>query len=168
MTTIIRIQRLLWLLLVGVSLPLQADTASLTQTGHESVELSPPLTDLVRENLLHIFDSSDFHQMQGGALPVKTQKQIGEQLKRVEAGANIELQLDEAARIVVEGTVLKAIRMWVSIRESDGFVYDWILLQPSGDLVSLTKAKGELVVQFAPTVLHLLKQISEQGTAPNP
>lgn len=161
MTTIFRIQKLLWLLLIGLSSPLQADTVSLTQAGHKSVELSPPLTDLVRENLVHIFDSSDFHQMQGGVLPVKTQKQIKEQLKRVEAGSNIELKFDEAARIVVEGTDLKAKRMWVSIRESDGFVYDWILLLPSGDLVSLAKAKGELVVQFAPTVLHLLKQISE-------
>lgn len=47
--------------------------------------------------------------------------------------------------------------MWVSIREPDGFVYDWILQQPDGDLVSLTKVRGELVAQFAPHVLRLLK-----------
>lgn len=154
-------QILLCTILLGLNFPLQADTASFTQSKYESVNLSPTLTDFVRENLIHIFDSSNFHQMQGGSLPVKSQKQIKEQLERVKSGSFIELDLDEPARVVVEGTELKAMRMWVRIRESDGFVYDEILQQPNGDLVALEKTRGELVVQFAPHILRLLKPNSE-------
>lgn len=74
-----------------------------------------------------------------------------------ESGSHIELELKDPVRILVESTEVKATRTWVRIRESDGFVYDEILHQPNGDLVSLSKLRGELVVQFAPYVLRLLK-----------
>ncbi|MGJ8653184.1 MAG: hypothetical protein ACSHX8_07915 [Opitutaceae bacterium] len=148
---------LLCFILLGGNHTLQADIVYLNQRGHARVELSPAQTDFFRENLIHIFDSSNFHQMQGGALPVKSQKQLKQQLESVQSGSFIELRLDEPARIVVEGTELKATRMWVRIRESDGLVYDWILQQPNGDLVSLEKARGELIVQLAPHIIRLLK-----------
>lgn len=167
MTTTLKIKSFLCFLIFGLSVSVQADTASLTRSGDESSKLSAPLTDFVRENLIHIFDSSNFHQMKGGDLPSKTQKQIEKQLKKVKSGSYIELKLDESARIVVEGTDLKVMRMWVSIRESDGFVFDWILQQPNGELVSLAKPRGELVTQFAPHVLNLLKSSKKQAVKPD-
>lgn len=148
-------------LLLAFGSHLYADTAYLSLEGNEKTKLDSSETDFVRENLIHIFDSSNFHQMQGGALPVKPKLQIEEQLERVQSGSFIELDLDEPARIVVEGTELRAKTMWVRIRESDGFVYDWIFQQSNGNLVSLEKARGELVVQFAPHILRLLKPNSE-------
>ena len=156
-------QILLCLILLGLNSSLQADTISIKQSGYNVVELSPSQTDFFRENLIHIFDSSNFHQMQGGALPVKTQKEIQKQLERVKSGSFIELALDEPARIVVEGNQLKAQKLWVSIRESDGYVYDWIFQQPNDDLVALQKARGELVVQFAPHILHHLNQAANKA-----
>ncbi|MGJ8677866.1 MAG: hypothetical protein ACSHX0_10140 [Akkermansiaceae bacterium] len=153
-----KLHGLFCLFLLSLSCRLEADTVHLNQSGHETRELSESLTDCVRENLIHIFDSSNFHLMKGSVLPTKSQSQIQEQLKKVKSGSYIELDLDEPARIVVEGTVLKAMRMWTSIRESDGFVYDWILQQPNGDFVSLAKPRGELILQFAPHILHLLNQ----------
>lgn len=106
--------------------------------------------------------------MKGSVLPHRSQKQIREQLKKVKSGSYIELDLDEPARIVVEGNVLKATRMWTRIRESDGFVYDWILQQPNGDFVSLAKPLGYLSVQFAPQVLSLLNQEANKSEMATP
>jgi len=138
---------------------------SVVKNGEENINLTSSQENFVRDYLIHIFDSSQFHQMQGGELPVKSQKQIKEDLEKIKSGSFIELRLNEPARIVVEGTELKATRMWVRIRESDGFVYDWILQQQNGELASLAKPRGELVVQFAPYILRLLKPSSEAQMA---
>ena len=119
-----------------------------TDLGHlifkegKKIELDQRETDFVRENLVHIFDCSNFHQMQGGALPVRTEEEIKEQIQKVKSGLHIELTLDESTRIVVENEALQMGKMWVSIRESDGFVYDWIFETPDGNLISLSEARG--------------------------
>jgi TusA-related sulfurtransferase len=163
----IRIKTLVILLVMGLCCPLQADTASITITGPERIELSAALTDLVRENMIHIFDSSNFHQMPGGILQPKTQKQIEEQLEKIKSGSYIEVLLDEPARIVVESSDLKATCLWASITESNGVVTAWILKQPNGQLVSLYKPRGELALQFGPHVLSILKPQSEQAAPRN-
>jgi len=142
---------------------LQVDAVSVIKNGETKIKLTSSQANLVRDYLIHIFDSSQFHQMQGGELPVKSQKQIKDDLERLKSGSFIDLRLDEPARIMVENKELKAKRMWVRIRETDGFVYDQILQQPDGDLVSLAKARGELVALFAPHVLGLLRQTTEDG-----
>lgn len=146
-------------LILGLGSLQGADITYLSINEGKKIELNERETDFVRENLLHIFDSSDFHQMKGGTLPVKTKEQLKELFQRVSSATHIELTLDEPARIVVENKILHVNKMWVRIRESDGFVYDWILETPDGELISLTKARGELVVGFAPYVLELLKNI---------
>ncbi|MDA3873734.1 MAG: hypothetical protein PF795_07210 [Kiritimatiellae bacterium] len=138
-----------------------ADVSYISLGGDPKMKLNPGLTDFVRENLIHIFDSANFHQMEGSALTVKSQEKVQQQLDNVRSGSYLELNLDEPARLVVEETVLSAEKMWVSIRESDGFVYDWILERPDGALVSLNKTRGELIVLFAPHVLYLLEHISK-------
>jgi hypothetical protein len=119
-------------------------------------KLNEQETDHVRENLIHLFASANFHQMKGGLLDVKSQPEIQTQLAKVKAEQHIELILKEPARIVVENRDLYAKTLWASIRESDGFLYDYILEQPDGDLVFLAKVRGELVVQFAPYILQLI------------
>jgi hypothetical protein len=163
----IRINALVILLIIGFCCPLQADTASITITGRERLELSAAHVDLVRENMIHIFDSSNFHQMPGGILPPKTQKQIEEQLEKIKLGSYIEVLLDEPARIVVENSDLKATCLWASVTESNGVVTAWILKQPNGQLVSLYKPRGELALQFSSHVLSILKPQSEQDAVPS-
>lgn len=155
-------------LFIGLSLcNLHADSATFLKNGQPARSLDEHATDYVRENLIHIFDSSQFHHMKGGQLPVKKQEEIKKEIKKVKSASFIELKLDEPAPIVVEGKKLRIQKLWVSVRESDGFVYDWILEQPDGTLVSLNKARGELIVQFAPYVLHLLNEESEQDSGGN-
>jgi hypothetical protein len=138
-----------------------ADEAYLTIKGNNKSKLDSHQTDYVRENLIHIFDSSLFHCLEGGWHRVKTEKEIENKIEKIRSQSFIELELDEPARIVVEGTALKVKTMWVKIRESDGFVGTLVFQQPNGDLVSLEKAQGLLVVQFAPYALQLLKPNSE-------
>jgi hypothetical protein len=142
---------------------LQADTVHVNPRGDGSTKLNPRQSDFVRENLVHIFDSAHFHQMDGGSLAVKTGKEIKRKLDEIRTESHIELNLDEPARIVVEGTELKAETLWSSIRESDGFVNHLILQRPDGTLVSLAKPRGELIVQFAPHMLRYLEQAREQA-----
>lgn len=89
---------------------------------------------------------------------MKTGKEIKRKLDEIRTESHIELNLDEPARIVVEGTELKAETLWASIRESDGFVNHLIFQRPDGTLVSLAKPRGELIVQFAPHMLRYLEQ----------
>jgi len=155
-------------LLIGLGIShLHADSATFLKSGQPARTLDEHATDYVRENLIHIFDSSQFHHMKGGKLAVKQQEEIKEELEKTKSASFIELKLDEPTPIVVEGKKLRIQKLWVSVRESDGFVYDWILEQPDETLVSLNKARGELIVQFAPYVLHLLNNESEQGSGGN-
>ncbi|MEM9283044.1 MAG: hypothetical protein AAGA96_14545 [Verrucomicrobiota bacterium] len=146
---------------------LRADTAIFAKNDEPIQELDQHSTDYIRENLIHIFDSSQFHHMEGGQLPVKQQEEIKKEIEKIKSASFIELKLDEPTPIVVEGKKLRLQRLWVSVRESDGFVYDWIIEQSDGTLVSLNRARGELIVQFAPFVLHLLKKESEQDNGGN-
>ena len=152
-----------WLIAIGLNWTLQADTVFIFTDGNTSIKLPSNETDFVRENLVHIFDSANFHQMPGGILPVKSKEQIQGELEDLQSGAHLELILQEPARIVVEGTEIKTAHMWVSIRESDGFVFDWILQLPTGEFVSLSKPRGELILQFAPHVLNLLQSDNLQN-----
>lgn len=155
-------------LFIGLNLcNLHADSVTFLKYGQPARSLDEYSTDYVRENLIHIFDSSQFHHMEGGKLSVKQQEEIKKEIEKVKSSSFIELKLDEPAPIVVEGKKLRVQKLWVSIRESGGFVYNWILEQPDGTLVSLNKARGELIVQFAPYVLHLLKEKSEQDSGGN-
>ena len=144
---------------------LHADTATFLKRGQASRNLDERSTDGVRENLIHIFESSLFHQMEGGELPVKQQEEIKKNIKTIKSASFIEIILDRPIPIVVEGKQLLIQNLLVSIRESDGFAYEWILEQPDETLVSLSEARGELIVQFAPYVLDLLKGESEQDGA---
>jgi len=134
-----------------------ADRALLFLEGGERVELDAQATDLVRENLIHLFDSAMFHQLEGGALPVTPRRELERQLEALGDGAYFELTLDKPARIVVEGVELRPKRMWARVRTTDGFVSNWMFEEPGGRLVGLAKARGELVVLFAPKVLQLLR-----------
>lgn len=152
-------------LLLGLASRIHADEAFLSLEGSNKTKLDLSETDFVRENLIHIFDSANFHQMQGGSIPVKSQEKIKEQLIKVQSGLHIEIDLEEATKITVDGRELKMKKMWASIRTSDGFIYDWIFAQPDDTLISLEKARGGLVVQFAPYLLKLIDKYSEESDA---
>lgn len=148
-------------LFFGLNYSLHADTAYIAQAGHNRLELSESLTDVVRENMIHIFDSA-------GRLPIMNQKQIEEDLEKIKSGSFIEVALDEPARIFVANTELKATHLWASVIDSNGMLSAWVLKQPNGQLVSLNKPQGVLALQFAPTVLDLLKLHSEQAGTGHP
>ena len=155
-------------LLIITGTVLATDQAKMKIRANEAVSLNADETDVVRENLIHFFDSSQCHQMKGGALPVKQQGEIQIQLRKITMGSHILIELEEPARIVVERKAIRVKRLWVGIRESDGFSSYSILQQPNGDLVSLAKPRGDLMVRFAPYILSLIKSKSEQDVAPNP
>lgn len=145
------------LLLIGFLNPLLADSVNLSPEGLRTYALPANQVDFVRENLIHIFDSANFHQLEGGALPIKDPVEIKAQLKRLQEMPHIQMSLDEPARIIVENRELRAVTMWVTVRASDGYVYDWIIQEANGNLVSLAKPRGELIVQFAPYVRKLIQ-----------
>ncbi|MBK1791267.1 hypothetical protein [Persicirhabdus sediminis] len=113
-------------------------------------------TDFLREHMIHIFDSAQFHHKQGSLQQVKSRQEINKLLGDIRQGIHLELILEEPARIVVEQEVIKPIKLWASVRGSDGFVADWVLEDSKGGLVSLNKVRGELVVQLAPYILNIL------------
>ena len=96
------------------------------KTGHQLDEYS---SDLVRQNLIHIFDSASFHQAKGGKWPEKSQKEIEKELEKVQGGSHFELTLDEPAKIVVERRTFKVVTLWAGISSADGFVNAWICKQ---------------------------------------
>ena len=154
-------------LLIITGKVLAVDQAKMKISGNEATVLNADATDVVRENLIHLFDTSQYHQMEGGSLPVKQQGDIQIQLGKITMGSYLLIELEEPARIVVERKVIRAKRLWVKIRESDGWVHGSILQQPNGDLVSLAKPSGDLMVRFAPYILSLIKSKSEQVAAPD-
>ncbi len=149
--------------LIGIILNLFAAAAlhggnhvAVRAAAGEEVTLNPWQADYVREYLIHIFDSAQFHHQEGGGFPVRSQKKIRKKLIEVTAKTHFEVTLEHPCHIVVEGRTFAMTKMWAGIRESDGFVFNWIFEQPAGTRVDLNKANGQLIVQFAPFVLDLL------------